>query len=80
MFSPRAVPDQCAVVRRAAYRDRLDDPASIKVSRPPLPTLRRPNHNHELPMMMPAMNTNTPPTTTWNAADSHGVSMKRWRM
>jgi hypothetical protein len=31
---------------------------------------------HELPMAMPARNTSTPPTTTWNAAASNGVSMK----
>ena len=31
--------------------------------------------SYELPMAMPAIKTRTPPTTTWNAADSSGVSM-----
>ena len=30
---------------------------------------------HELPIKIPAMNTSTPPTTTWNAACRNGVSM-----
>ena len=34
----------------------------------------------ELPMAMPARKTSTPPTTTWNAAASNGVSMKWWRI
>src|SRR5207244_1969858 len=35
---------------------------------------------YELPITIPAMNTSTPPTTTWNAAAKNGVSMKRWRI
>ncbi len=31
--------------------------------------------NHELPINIPEMNTNTPPTTIWNAAFRNGVSM-----
>ena len=30
---------------------------------------------YELPINIPAMNTSTPPTTTWNAACKNGVSM-----
>ena len=30
---------------------------------------------YELPINMPAENTSTPPTTTWNAAARNGVSM-----
>jgi hypothetical protein len=30
---------------------------------------------HALPIQMPAMKTRTPPTTTWKAAESNGVSM-----
>ena len=30
---------------------------------------------HELPIRIPAANTSTPPTTTWNAAARNGVSM-----
>ena len=30
---------------------------------------------YELPINMPATNTSTPPTTTWNVARSNGVSM-----
>src|ERR1700733_9186493 len=37
----------------------------------------KPKFLHELPIQIPTANTSTPPTTTWNAADSNGVSM--WR-
>jgi hypothetical protein len=30
---------------------------------------------YELPINIPARNTSTPPTTTWNAAERNGVSM-----
>src|SRR5271154_4049887 len=30
---------------------------------------------HELPIQIPTANTSTPPTTTWNAAESSGVSI-----
>jgi hypothetical protein len=30
---------------------------------------------YELPIRIPATNTSTPPTTTWNAACRNGVSM-----
>ena len=33
-----------------------------------------------LPIRIPARKTSTPPTRTWIAAASNGVSMNRWRM
>ena len=33
--------------------------------------------HYELPMRIPAANTNAPPTTTWKAAARNGVSMYR---
>jgi hypothetical protein len=38
------------------------------------PSMRR-HRAYELPIRMPAANTSTPPTTTWNAAARNGVSM-----
>ena len=35
----------------------------------------RQNEHQELPIKIPAANTKAPPTITWNAAESSGVSM-----
>lgn len=44
-------------------------------ARASVPTRSEPNFDHELPIQIPTINTSTPPTTTWNAAESRGVSM-----
>ena len=70
MIAGRALADQLGPARRRQrrqmrVRQMREDEHGHDLAR----------RSHELPISMPARNTSTPPTTTWNAAERNGVSM-----